>query len=100
MASFAGTLVSGWLLSKAPAGIVHHFLWAVTLDGVFACVVNLLPMKLEERRGEGVVRTDGMLAVEALWVMRSIRGPGLDEAAERARRLSANRHTSRPPPGR
>jgi hypothetical protein len=100
LASLAGTLVSGWLLSMAPAGVVYDFLWAMTLGGVCACVANLIPLKLEERRGEGLMRTDGMLVVEALRVMRITHGPALDEAAERARRLSANRHTSRPPPGR
>jgi hypothetical protein len=76
LASLAGTVVSAWLLSRAPAGVVHDFLWAVTLGGVFACLVNLIPMRLQERRGEGLVRTDGMLAVEALRVMRITRVPG------------------------
>jgi hypothetical protein len=74
LASFAGTVVSGWLLSRAPAGIVHDFLWAVTFAGVCTCLVNLIPM--QERRGQGLVRTGGMLAVEALRVMRITRVPG------------------------
>ena len=70
LVSLGGLVVTAFLLSlAAPTGVVHDLLWSMTGAGVFAFVLNLLPLKPEESDGTKVW-TDGRLALDALRVMR------------------------------
>ena len=66
-ASFAGFVLSLRAYSAVGGGL----LWCATLASVFAFVLNLIPMRLQERPGEPPVRTDGALALDALKIARS-----------------------------
>jgi hypothetical protein len=73
LASVVGTIVAVALYSAAPAsGVVHDFLWAAVAGGVFG-VLNIIPLKLQERRSGPVLHTDGRLALDALRVTRALR---------------------------
>lgn len=71
LASLAGLVVTAFLLSlAAPTGPVHDLLWSMTGAGVFAVVLNLLPLKPEESDGTKIW-TDGRLALDALRAIRA-----------------------------
>jgi Zn-dependent protease len=72
LASVAGTIIAGALYSAAPAsGVVHDFLWCTVAGGVFG-VLNIIPLKFQERRTGPVLHTDGRLALDALRVARAL----------------------------
>jgi hypothetical protein len=71
-ASLIGTFGTAWLLGQTSPGVLHDILWTATLAGAFA-VLNLIPIRLQERRNGPVVRTDGRLALDALRVARALR---------------------------
>jgi membrane-associated protease RseP (regulator of RpoE activity) len=72
-ASLAGTVLTAWALSAvAGPGVVSGLLWAATATGAM-CVLNLVPLTLEERGGGAWLRTDGRLALDALKVVRATR---------------------------
>jgi Zn-dependent protease len=73
LASVAVTIVAGALYAAAPpSGVVHDFLWGAVLGGV-AGVLNIVPLKLQEKRNGPVLRSDGWLAVDALRIVRALR---------------------------
>jgi hypothetical protein len=73
LASVAGTIVAAALYSAAPAGgVVHDFLWAAVAVGVFG-VLNIVPLKYQEKRTGPVLRSDGWLALDAFRVARALR---------------------------
>jgi hypothetical protein len=73
LASVAGTIIAVALYSAAPAsGVVHDFLWAAVAGGVFG-VLNVIPLKYQEKRTGPVLHTDGRLALDALRVARALR---------------------------
>jgi hypothetical protein len=73
VASLAGTALTAWALSAVPGpGVVFNMLWAATAAGA-ACVLNLVPLTLQERRGGAWLRTDGRVALDALRVARAMR---------------------------
>jgi hypothetical protein len=73
LASVAGTVVAAALYSAAPAsGFVHDLLWAAVAGGVVG-VLNIIPLKVQEKRTGPVLHTDGWLALDALRVARALR---------------------------
>lgn len=70
--SLAGTVATALALSAVPSGVLHDVLWVATGTGA-VCVLNLVPLTIEQRRGGPVWRTDGRLALDALRVMRELR---------------------------
>ena len=54
-------------------GVLHDFLWAALLGGVFAVLINLVPFRAEERRGGPLVESDGRLALDAFKAARALR---------------------------
>jgi hypothetical protein len=88
-ASLAGFGICAWALAVAPdVGIAHGALWALTLGGAVASVVNLVPMTLRERRDGPIVRTDGRIALDCLRAARTTT-PRREPAARRKRATSA-----------
>jgi hypothetical protein len=72
-ASLAGVALTAVLLAIAPGtAIVHGFLWATFLGGVFG-TLNIVPFEFEERRDGPAVQTDGRVALQALKVARELR---------------------------
>ena len=75
-ASLAGAVTTGWALSAgSPSGVLRGLLWAATLGGVFATVLNLIPFRFREGRDEPTLRTDGRVALDALRIARAVRSP-------------------------
>ena len=71
-ASALGAIATGWWLSQTGPGLMHDVLWVATFAGVFG-VLNLVPLKIEERRGDTPQRTDGRLVLDALRAERAWR---------------------------
>ncbi len=70
-ASLAGTMVTALALSAASTtGALHDLLWAATLAGVVG-VLNLVPLRFQEKRRGPTLRTDGRLALDALRIGRA-----------------------------
>jgi hypothetical protein len=68
-----GTILTAWALSATSnAGVVSNLLWAATFAGAFG-VLNLVPLRFQERRDGPALRTDGRLALDALRVARALR---------------------------
>jgi len=64
-ASFVGWVVVVLLYNAAPStGLWHDILWTAALGSAFA-VLNLIPLRLEERRGGRPIFTDGRIAIDA-----------------------------------
>ena len=70
LVSLVATAVTGWLLRWTPGGALHAVLWSLTFAGVFLSVFNLVPFKVQERGSARPFYSDGMLALEALRLMR------------------------------
>jgi hypothetical protein len=66
-----------WLVVCARAwdlhrgGLVGDLLWLATFEGLFGCLINLVPMTLLESDGRTAIRSDGRMALDA-W--RALRG--------------------------
>jgi membrane-associated protease RseP (regulator of RpoE activity) len=72
-ASLAGTIGTALALSAvSTTGALHDLLWVATLVGVTG-VLNLVPLRFQERRHGPTLRTDGRLALDALRVARALR---------------------------
>ena len=70
-ASLCGLCVTASLFSTAAgAGVVHGLLWAATLTGVGAVVLNLVPFELRDRDGLTTFRSDGRVLLDALRALR------------------------------
>lgn len=74
-AAFAiGLAFSLALLTASPiTGLVHDLLWTMTLGGVFAVVLNLIPFEYQERRDGPAMQTDGRLALDAARTLGALR---------------------------
>ena len=71
-ASLACAALTGCAMSLLPPGRAHDALWAATFAGVFSLLLNLVPYKLTKRRKLAGVSSDGLLALEALRLMRGV----------------------------
>lgn len=71
-ASLVGTVATAWAWSATTSGIGHHLLWAATAVGATA-VLNLIPLAYQERRGGATFRTDGLVVLDAVRVIRATR---------------------------
>ena len=111
-ASFAGFVVSAMAYAAAPAtGALHSLLWTLTFAGLCTSLFNLVPLKLQNRRGAPAIRTDGRLALDAARIARRLPAARMpvepstsvevpdDGLARRARMLARNAGRSVPPPG-
>lgn len=70
--SLVAALLSAWMLTATTDGLLHDVLWTATVLNVGG-VLNLVPLRLQERRGGPMLRTDGRLALDALRVVRATR---------------------------
>jgi Zn-dependent protease len=71
LVSLIGTVVTAWLLSEAPSsGALHDLLWALTFNGASFAVFNLVPFKVQGRGKARPTYSDGLLALDALRLMR------------------------------
>jgi hypothetical protein len=96
--------------AAASGGLVHDVLWMVTAGGAGTCVLNLVPLRLNEDGTGRVIATDGRLALDALRARPEAAPPRpasaappipeapADDDVGRARRLAANAPRSVPPP--
>jgi hypothetical protein len=91
-ASLIGFVVCACAWSATSGGIVRDLLWAATLEGAGASLVNLIPMALHEHGGR-VVRTDGRVVLDAA---HSARGAVRSSAA--APRAVTRRRPAPAPP--
>lgn len=69
-ASALGTVATALALERVAPGILHDVLAVATFAGLMTVAVNLVPMRVVERRGEPPWRTDGLLALQALRALR------------------------------
>ncbi len=73
LASLAGLAAASVLYSAAPpTGVAHDLLWATVATSAFG-VLNIVPLKFQERRDGPLLRTDGRLAIDALRASRALR---------------------------
>jgi hypothetical protein len=74
LASLIGTVIAWVWFASAPAGSSLSTLLAVAAaTGLFATVVNLIPMSVRDRNGAVMWRTDGWHALSAARVLISLR---------------------------
>ncbi|HEV2819763.1 MAG TPA: hypothetical protein VGW11_04575 [Solirubrobacteraceae bacterium] len=69
-ASSLGTVATALALERTAPGLLHDVLAVATLGGLMTVAINLVPMRVVERRGEPPWRTDGLLALEAVRALR------------------------------
>ena len=73
LASLVGVCVTAALMSSATSGTAWHgLLWGMTGAGAWG-VLNVVPFTLSSRKGDGVTRSDGRLALDALQAIRAYR---------------------------
>jgi hypothetical protein len=72
-ASLVGCVLTAWALSSSQtSGVWHDLMWAATAAGAFG-VLNIVPFKFQERRDGPRLRSDGLVALRAARVARSLR---------------------------
>jgi hypothetical protein len=74
-ASLCSFALAALALATSPAaGVVHDVLWAATLDSLAWLLLNIVPLEVQERREGPKLRTDGLLALQAMRAVRAFRG--------------------------